>query len=115
LKTGAFDEDARAADLFQEPQGEDRGAGTHGRRHALEIEFLKDTLKNAPRPKSAITFATPAVTEGDCEKHFGFATLGSFRKNKGDPDVCRHFRLTHRLGADLFAGARRPLNPISVE
>jgi hypothetical protein len=85
LKTGAFDEDARVADLFQEPQGEDRGAGTHGRRHALEIEFLKDTLKNAPRPKSAITSATPAVTEGDCEKHFRFATLGSFRKNKGDP------------------------------
>ena len=31
LETGAFDEDARAADLLQEYEVEDRGTRTHGR------------------------------------------------------------------------------------
>jgi transposase len=51
LETGAFDEDAQAADLLARIAALERMVG----RQALEIEFLKWALKNAPRPKSAIT------------------------------------------------------------
>jgi transposase len=45
LETGAFDEDAQAADLLQAAL--ERMVG----RQALEIEFLKGALKSVPRPR----------------------------------------------------------------
>ena len=59
LEAGAFDEDARAADLHTRPRPRyeaktaalERMVG----RQALEIAFLKGALKNAPRPRSATT------------------------------------------------------------
>jgi hypothetical protein len=46
-------------------------------RHALEIEFLKGTLKNAPRPKSAITVRRAGghrrgLREAFWVRHIGF-------------------------------------------
>jgi transposase len=55
LESGAFDEDARAADLLQEYEAKIAALERLVGRQALEIEFLKGALKNAPRPKSAIT------------------------------------------------------------
>ena len=55
LEAGAFDEDARAADLLQEYEAKIAALERMVGRQALEIEFLKGALKSAPRPKSAIT------------------------------------------------------------
>ena len=55
LEAGAFDEDARAADLLQEYEAKIAALERMVGRQALEIEFLKGALKNAPRPRSAIT------------------------------------------------------------
>jgi transposase len=55
LEAGAFDEDARAADLLQEYEAKIAALERMVGRPALEIEFLKGALKNAPRPRSAIT------------------------------------------------------------
>jgi len=55
LESGAFDEDARAADLLQEYEARIAALERLVGRQALEIEFLKGALRNAPRPKSATT------------------------------------------------------------
>jgi transposase len=55
LEAGAFDEDARAADLLQEYEAKIAALERMVGRQALEIEFLKGALKNAPRPRSATT------------------------------------------------------------
>jgi transposase len=55
LETGAFDEDARAADLLQEYGAKIAALERMVGRQALEIEFLKGALKNALRPRSAST------------------------------------------------------------
>ena len=60
LEAGAFDEDARAADLLQEYEAKIAALERMVGRQALEIEFLKGALKNAPRPRSA----TPSVISG---------------------------------------------------
>ena len=52
-ETGAFDEDAQAADLLQEYEAKIAALERMVGRQALEIEFLKGALKNAPRPRSA--------------------------------------------------------------
>ncbi len=54
-EAGAFDEDARAADLMQEYQAKIVALERMVGRQALEIEFLKGALKSARRPKSATT------------------------------------------------------------
>ncbi len=63
-ETGAFDEDAQAADLLQEYEAKLVALERMVGRQALEIEFLKGVLKNAPRPRSAITsvIAGPAAS-----------------------------------------------------
>ena len=53
FETGAFDEDARAADLLQEYEAKIAALERMVGRQALEIEFLKGALKNAPRQRSA--------------------------------------------------------------
>src|SRR5256885_14235412 len=55
LESGAFDEDARAADLLQEYEARIAALERLVGRQALEIEFLKGALRNASRPKSATT------------------------------------------------------------
>src|SRR5271157_2517653 len=54
LETGAFDDDARAADLLQEYEAKIAALERMVGKQALEIEFLKGALRNAPRPRSAI-------------------------------------------------------------
>ena len=60
FEAGAFDEDAEAADLLQEYEAKIAALERMVGRQALEIEFLKGALKNAPRPRSA----TPSIISG---------------------------------------------------
>jgi transposase len=64
LEAGAFDEDARAVDLLQEYEAKIAALGRMVGRQALEIEFLKEALKSAPRPRGASTsvFAGPTAS-----------------------------------------------------
>ena len=55
LEAGAFDDEARAADLLQEYEAKIAALERMVGRQALEIEFLKGALKSAPRPRSAST------------------------------------------------------------
>jgi transposase len=50
-----LDEDAQAADLLQEYEAKVAALERMVGRQALEIEFLKEALKNAPRPRNANT------------------------------------------------------------
>ena len=50
-----MDEDAQAADLLQEYEAKIAALERMVGRQALEIEFLKGALKNAPRPRNANT------------------------------------------------------------
>ena len=61
---GALDEDAQAADLLQEYEAKIAALERMVGRQALEIEFLKGALKNAPRPRSVNTsvIAGPAAS-----------------------------------------------------
>ena len=54
-EAGAFDDDAGAADLIQEYEARIAALERLVGRQALELEFLKGALKNAPRPRSATT------------------------------------------------------------
>lgn len=60
FERGAFDEDALAADLIEEYEAKIAALERMVGRQALEIEFLKGTIKNAPRPRGA---AAPATAE----------------------------------------------------
>src|SRR3954465_3263482 len=51
-EAGALDEDAQAADLLQEYEAKIAALERMVGRQALEIEFIKGALKNAPRLKS---------------------------------------------------------------
>jgi transposase len=55
FEAGAFDEDAQAADLIQEYEARVAALERLVGRQALEIEFLKRALKNAPRRSGATT------------------------------------------------------------
>jgi transposase len=63
-EAGALDEDAQAADLLQEYEAKIAALERMVGRQALEIEFLKGALKNAPRPRDANTsvIAGPAAS-----------------------------------------------------
>ena len=54
-EAGAFDEDAQAADLIQEYEARIGALERLVGRQALEIEFLKGAVRNAPRRRSATT------------------------------------------------------------
>jgi transposase-like protein len=54
-EAGAFDEDARAADLLQEYEAKIAALERLVGRQALEIEFLKGASRNARSPRSAST------------------------------------------------------------
>ena len=55
LEAGALDEEAQAADLLQEYEAKIAALERLAGKQALEIEFLKGALRNAPRPRSATT------------------------------------------------------------
>ena len=55
FEAGAFDEDVQAADLIQEYEAKIAALERLVGRQALEIEFLKGALKNAPRRSGAAT------------------------------------------------------------
>ena len=62
--TGAFDDDAQAADMIQEYEAKIAALERMVGRQALEIEFLDGALKNAPRPRSTTTSVikmTPSI------------------------------------------------------
>jgi transposase len=54
-EAGALDDDVQAADLLQEYEAKIAALERMVGRQALEIEFLKGVLKNAPRSKSENT------------------------------------------------------------
>jgi transposase len=54
-EAGALDEDAQAADFLQGYETKIAALERMVGRQALEIEFLKGALKNAPRSRSATT------------------------------------------------------------
>jgi len=54
---GVFDDDAQAADLLQEYEARIAALERLVGKQALELEFLKGALKNAPRPRSGSTSA----------------------------------------------------------
>lgn len=58
LEAGAFDEDAQAVDLLENYEAKIAALERMVGRQALEIEFLKGALRNAPRPRSATTSVT---------------------------------------------------------
>ena len=68
LEAGAFDEDAHAADLLQEYEAKIAALERMVGRQALEIEFLKGALRNAPRPRSAITSVITGPTASPSPK-----------------------------------------------
>ncbi len=55
FESGAFDEDAAAADLVQEYEARIAALERLVGKQALELEFLKGALRNAPPPRSAPT------------------------------------------------------------
>src|SRR6266705_5799253 len=63
-EAGTFEDDAQAADLLKEYEAKIAALERMVGRQALEIEFLKGALKNAPRPRSATTsvIAGPAAS-----------------------------------------------------
>lgn len=70
-EAGAFDDDARAADLLQEYEAKIAALERMVGRQALELEFLKGALRSAPRPRSASTsvitgpVASPSPKDAD--------------------------------------------------
>jgi transposase-like protein len=70
-EAGAFDDDARAADLLQENEAKIAALERMVGRQALELEFLKGALRSAPRPRSASTsvitgpVASPSPKDAD--------------------------------------------------
>ena len=71
FEAGAFDDDARAADLLQEYEAKIAALERMVGRQALEIEFLKGALKNAPRPRSATTSVITGPTVSPSPKDAG--------------------------------------------
>ena len=68
-EAGGLDEDAQAADLLQEYEAKIAALERMVGRQALEIEFLKGALKNAPRPRSVNRARTGLATNGRCSDH----------------------------------------------
>jgi transposase len=70
-EAGGLDEDALAADLLQEYETKIVALERMVGRQALEIEFLKGALKNAPRPRSATTSVIAGPTVSPSQKDAG--------------------------------------------
>src|SRR6476659_178805 len=70
-EAGALDEDAQAAELLQEYESKIASLERMVGRQALEIEFLKGALRNAPRPRSATTSIIAGPTGSASQKDAG--------------------------------------------
>jgi transposase len=70
-EAGALDEDAQAADLLQAYETKIAALERMVGRQALEIEFLKGALKNAPRSRSATTSVIVGPTASPSQKDAG--------------------------------------------
>ena len=68
FEAGAFDEDAQAADLLEDYEAKIAALERMVGRQALEIEFLKGALRNAPRPRSAPTSVIAGPTASPSPK-----------------------------------------------
>ena len=66
-----LDADAQAADLLHEYETKIVALERMVGRQALEIEFLKGALKNAPRPRSATTSVIAGPTASPSQKDAG--------------------------------------------
>lgn len=68
-ETGAFDEDARAADLIQAYEARIAALERLVGKQALELEFLKGAVRSGAPPRSAPTSAIvgppPSLSRGD--------------------------------------------------
>ena len=71
-EAGALDEDAQAADLLQEYEAKIAALERMVGRQALEIEFLKGALKNAPRPRSVNTSVIAGPAASPSQKDAGY-------------------------------------------
>jgi transposase len=69
--SGLVDEDAQAADLLQEYEAKIAALERMVGRQALEIEFLKGALKNAPRPRSVNTSVITGPAASPSQKDAG--------------------------------------------
>jgi len=67
-EAGGLDADAQAADLLHEYETKIVALERMVGRQALEIEFLKGALKNAPRPRSATTSVIAGPTVSPSQK-----------------------------------------------
>jgi len=70
-EAGGLDTDAQAADLLHEYETKIVALERMVGRQALEIEFLKGALKNAPRPRSATTSVIAGPTASPSQKDAG--------------------------------------------
>jgi transposase len=70
-EAGALDEDTEAAELVQEYEARILALERMVGRQALEIEFLKGALKNAPRPRSATTSVIVGPSASPSQKDAG--------------------------------------------
>src|SRR6202007_1016136 len=70
-EVGALDEDAQAADLLQEYEAKIAAVDRTVGRPAVEIEFLKGALKNAPRPRNANTSVIVGPAASPSQKDAG--------------------------------------------
>ena len=70
-ETGALNEDAQAADLLREYETKIVALERLVGRQALEIEFLKGALRNAPRPRNATTSVIAGPTGSPSQKDAG--------------------------------------------
>jgi transposase len=71
FEAGAFDDDARAADLLQEYEAKVAALERMVGRQALEIEFLKGALKSAPRLRSGSTSVITGPVASQSPKDVG--------------------------------------------
>ena len=70
-EAGGLDEDAQAAELLQEYDSKIAALERMVGRQALEIEFLKGALRNAPRPRNANTSVIAGPTGSPSQKDAG--------------------------------------------
>src|ERR1700693_707107 len=70
-QAGTLDQEAEAADLLQDYVARIAALERLVGRQALEIEFLKGALKNAPRPRSASTSVITGPTASPSRKGAG--------------------------------------------
>jgi transposase len=70
-QAGAFDEDAAAADLLQQYEARIAALERLVGKQALELEFLKEGLRNAPPARSGSTSAIAGLKTSQLPKDAG--------------------------------------------